>query len=181
MSVKSKENTKKLVKKEISIDQRLVAIFISHYMSWGVNCHPAAIIILNYSGIWKYIWLSPEPVQIDFYDAANILLNSHAFLIPQIRSSSFDMYIKYCSTHHTNYDMGYEWFMSLDSVSRIRLFADYSLEQVSEYLHIAQKSKNSFMKALKGKDATSCAIAYIDWHATYKQIRTENSKIKKLG
>lgn len=179
--IKTSSSTK-TKKKDIPIENRLVAIFLAYYMGWGTNCHPAAILILSFSGVYKQTWESIPAAETTYNEAAKILLKCNSFLIPLIISNSFDVYVRYSSIHHSNYDMGYNWFMTLDEASRVCLFKDYSLEEVSQFLHLTQKSHSNFIKTLAGKDARTCATEYVIWHSKYKQIRLTNAQTdRQLG
>lgn len=181
-----KENSICSIGKEITIENKMVAVFVSYYMGWSVSCHPAAILILDYSGVYKQDfspkrqwWLYPI-IETTFSEATKILLTNNKSLLPLIRDSNFDVYVRYCSTCHSNYDMGYAWFLTLDTKSQVKLFTEYSLNELSQLLHITSKNKANFMKSLSGIDVSARASGYISWHTKYKEIRSSNAKTRKL-
>src|SRR5258706_9320023 len=155
-------STTKSKGEKIPAEKGVTAIFLSHYMGWNAQCLSVALLILDYSRLSRRKWGNqPTISDISFKEAASHLIQLNPSLTHIIKLNSFDVYVRYFSSRHCNYDMGYVWFMSLDETSRERIFAEYSLDEASQLLSLSQKNCANFKTALAQKSPSECVRAYI--------------------
>src|SRR5579872_301914 len=126
-------------KKKVQIGTNVVQTYLSYFMGWD-TCHSNVTgIILEYTIIQrsKYGRFNPGgegEIIMSHQEIAEWLLRLYPLVMNIIKTNNFDIYVKCSTCLLSNLDQGHNWFLSLEPSLRMKLFTDYSLDELTKYL-----------------------------------------------
>jgi hypothetical protein len=148
----------------------IICAFLSSYIGWGVQLHPAAILILGYTEFSYQQW-GDKPIKVvPNNEVATYFVLRYPDIMLIIRNNLFDVYVKYCSKTIDTDAKALAWYTALGSKLQLQFFTSYSLEEVTTYLSISKKRVTNFTKAMKVLKPEQRVEGYLAWYKNYEKI-----------